>query len=212
MNPSQDVPTQQKSVDNPLEVLSSGERTVMELKRHPFGLIGVYFSSAVVVLILLAAAFSASRYLTSLTPQDRSGIVIGLFVLIAITLLYMYISVTVYKGNRWIVTTDSITQVKQAGLFHKQTSQLSLANLEDVTFEQSSVIQSMFHFGTLRVETAGEHSKFVFPFCPAPEACAKRIIAAHEQFISEHPEGERTAQQALNTVQGYSPQAYPPRG
>lgn len=205
-NPSQ--PAGQKPIDNPLEVMSPGEQTIMQIARHPFGLIGLYFSSGLVVLALLVAAVLTPRYITGLTSQDRTGLVAGAVVLVVIVLIYVYIAATIYKGNRWIVTSDSITQIRQAGLFRKQTSQLSLANLEDVTFEQNSVIQTMFGFGTLKVETAGEHSKFFFLFCPKPADCARRIIAAHEQFINENPDGTRTAQQSLNNVAGYSPQAY----
>ena len=47
----------------------------------------------------------------------------------------------------------------------------------------------MFGFGTLKVETAGERSKFQFPYCPNPQKCAVEIIQAHESFMAANPEG-----------------------
>jgi hypothetical protein len=85
-------------------------------------------------------------------------------------------------GNRWIITSDSITQVNQTSLFNKQSSQLSLANLEDITVEQNGIIQSVFGFGTLRAETAGERSKFMFQYCPNPNSYAQQNLNAREQF------------------------------
>jgi hypothetical protein len=44
----------------------------------------------------------------------------------------------------------------------------------------------MIGFGTLHVETAGEHSKFVFKYCANPANRAKQIIQAHEEFMAAH--------------------------
>jgi len=120
-------------------------------------------------------------------------------------LIYMYVASIIYNGNRWIVTSDSITQITQVGLFRKQTSQLSLGNLEDVTFEQESILQTMFGFGTLHVETAGEHSKFIFPFCPTPQKCAVEIIQAHEAYMEANPEGAQRDNQGLTQAQRFDP-------
>jgi len=203
---------QSSKIYNPLEVMAPGEETIMEIKRHPFGLIGLYLSSIVVTLIVLGAAALIPHYVSGLTQQDKTGIFIGCLVVLAIVLLFMYISVTIYKGNRWIVTSDSITQINQVGLFRKVTSQLSLANLEDVTFEQNNLFQTMLGFGTLRVESAGERSKFLFAFCPNPDACARKIIAAHEAFIAARPEHGETANRGSVDMQAFNHQSYPSGG
>src|SRR6202011_6093270 len=88
----------------------------------------------------------------------------------------------IYWGNSWIVTSDSVTQVSQTSLFKRQSSQLSLIHLEDVTAEQNGVLAHMFNYGLLRVETAGERSKFTFTFCPNPNFYAREILAAREAF------------------------------
>lgn len=193
--------SEQNPYDNPLNVMSEGERVICEIKRHPFGLFGVYAMTGFIIVIVLAAAILAPHYLTNITSQDKMYIGLIAAGVSIIALIYLYIGVTVYKGNRWIVTSDSITQISQSSLFKRQTSQLSLANLEDVTYEQSSFIQSMFGFGTLKVETAGERSKFSFPFSPRPQQCAREIIQAHEDFIRQHPEESQNATPPLTTQQ-----------
>jgi len=92
----------------------------------------------------------------------------------------------VYWQNQWVVTTDSITQVAQRGLFNRQVSQLSMDNLEDVTVDQVGIIAKIFNFGTLRVETAGERAKFLFVYCPRPNRYAHEILEAHETFMEGH--------------------------
>lgn len=191
-----------QNVDNPLGVMQPGERVVCHITRHPFGLIGMYFITAFLFVAVFAAAALVPHYVTDLTSQDKLYLFAGAVLIGLIILLFMYIARVIYNGNRWIVTSDSITQVTQTGLFNKQSSQLSLGNLEDVTFEQGSLIQTMFGFGTLHVETAGERSKFVFPFCPKPQQCAREIIQAHEEYMANNPEGATRDNTAINRPGG----------
>lgn len=211
MNPEQNAADEKlQSTYNPLKVMQPGERVVCEITRHPFGLIGLYVVSGLLAAAVLAAAVLAPHYLTSLTSQIKMGIVAGAAIVLAMIALYTYVAVVVYRGNRWIVTTDSLTQISQVSLFRKQTSQLSLANLEDVTIEQDGLIPSLFGFGRLRAETAGERSKFVFEFCPKPAENARQIIAVHEAYIAERPDEMRTTNRALtNTANFNQPSAAP---
>jgi len=195
-------PEELENVENPLAVMQPGERVICHIRRHPFGLISIYFMSALLLVLAFAGAAAATHYLTDLTSQQKLWIFAAAVFFSIGVLLYMWIASIIYNGNRWIVTSDSITQISQVGLFNKQTSQLSLGNLEDVTFEQQSVVQSLFGFGTLHVETAGEKSKFVFPFCPKPDHCAREIIQAHEQFMAANPENERRDNQGLTQPGG----------
>lgn len=193
MDPNQpNPPAPTKNYNNPLEVMSPGEQVICEITRHPIGLFGLYFGAGAVILILGVGAAMLPTYATSVSDQIKNlAYIIALFGAV-FALIFTYIAHVIYTGNRWIVTSDSITQISQTGLFTKHTSQLSLANLEDVTFEQNGPVQSMVGFGLLKVETAGERSKFSFPFCPNPAQCARQIIKAHEDFIRTHPEEGQT--------------------
>lgn len=178
-----------QAVKNPLNVMSDGEKIICDIRRHPIGLLGVYLVSGFLILVLLTTVALLPQFVTDLSNQSKTYVFLGAVLFGLLVAAFAYIAVVVYKGNRWIVTSDSITQVTQVSLFNKQTSQLSLANLEDVTFEQNTVFQTMFGYGTLKVETAGERSKFQFPYCPTPQRCAIEIIQAHEQFMAANPEG-----------------------
>jgi hypothetical protein len=89
-----------------------------------------------------------------------------------------------------VVTSDSLTQISQTSLFNRQSSQLALVNIEDVTAEQNGILAHMFNYGVIRVETAGERSKFVFTYCPNPNFYAQQILQAREALgpTSHHPQ------------------------
>ncbi|HUB93229.1 MAG TPA: PH domain-containing protein [Verrucomicrobiae bacterium] len=193
-----------QNVHNPLKVMQPGERVICEIKRHPFGLLGMYVVFLAVLIVAISGVILAPHLITGLSSQNREAIALGALLVCALTGLFTYIGVAVYKGNRWIVTSDSITQVTQVSLFNKQTSQLSLANLEDVTVEQNGILQSMFGFGRLKAESAGERGKFVFDFCPNPNEYARQVIAAHEAYIAHKPEEMHISNQALANTTSFN--------
>ncbi len=175
-------PGQPTQVNNPLNVMQKGERNIFEVKRHPFGMFGIYAAAAVMLVVLAGIAFIVLPSVAGDSTQIMSIGAVVFLIFVIFTLLFLTISHIVYWGNRWILTTDSLTQVTQRSLFDKRNSQLSLANLEDITAEQEGLLAHMFGFGTLRVETAGERSKFVFTFCPNPNYYAQQVLNAREQY------------------------------
>ncbi len=84
-------------------------------------------------------------------------------------------------------------------MFDKQSSQLSLGNLEDISAEQNGILTHMFNYGAVRVETAGERSKFFFNFCPNPNYYAQQILTARETF-EQGKEANEFANQQNKTV------------
>jgi hypothetical protein len=212
MNPQQEADDVLQNVNNPLKVMQPGERVICEIKRHPFGLFGMYSFLGATIIVAITLVAVAPKLVTGMTAQTQAEFALGGLIICAIVGLFTYIAASVYKGNRWIVTSDSLTQINQISLFKKQTSQLSLANLEDVTVEQDGILPSMFGFGRLRAETAGERSKFVFEFCPNPSQYAKEIIATHEAYIAEKPDEMHTTNRAVaNTSSFNQSYAVPPQ-
>lgn len=184
--------------------MQPGERVICEIKRHPIGLINIYLMAGMVLIATLSAAILMPMYASFLTDQQRLGIVLGAILLLVITVLFTYIGVYVYQANRWVVTSDSVTQIEQVSLFNRHASQLSLANLEDVSARQDGLIQTLLGYGDLIVESAGERSKFVFHYCPNPNDYARRIIAAHEEYISNRPAEMVAFNRPLTTVTQYN--------
>jgi uncharacterized membrane protein YdbT with pleckstrin-like domain len=179
MNPNQPAPT----VNNPLNAMGEREVNIFEVKRHPIGLLGMYISFGLLLVVVAAVAVIAPDILTDYDSAQIQKIGIAAFLVSAVFVgIFSVIAHVVYYGNRWVLTSDSLTQVTQPSLFNTQHSQLSLGNLEDVTAQQEGILAHMFNYGVLKVETAGEHSKFSFAYCPNPNAYAQKILVAREAF------------------------------
>jgi hypothetical protein len=171
---------------HPMVVLQPGESIVATIRRHPFGILSLYAAVIGGVTIAAILAFILIPNVLDQFNTDGGGLLYtGLAGILVLLILILGVATTVYWQNEWIVTTDSITQVTQNSLFGRQVSQLSLDNLEDVTVNQDGILPHLFNFGILKVESAGERSKFIFPYCPNPNDYARKILEIHEQFLEE---------------------------
>lgn len=182
-NTQQLQPEQPVNVKNPLSAMQKDEVILFQVQRHPIGLILMYasfgFMLALIAIVAVMAPSLLSDYDTNTVRQVSLLVFLVAFIFAAI---FTFIGHIVYNGNRWILTDDSLTQVSQRSLFDRQNSQLSLANLEDVTVHQDGILSHLLNYGTLKAETAGERSKFSMIYCPNPNAYAQKILMAREAF------------------------------
>lgn len=183
MEPMEPNQQPQPSVHNPLNAMQEGEVVIFSIKRHPIGLIYMYLSFGFMLTLIGVVAAMAPTWLSDYDSGTVRDIALVVFLVAAVfSAIFTYIGQMVYNGNRWILTDDSLTQITQHSLFDRQNSQLSLANLEDVTAHQDGILAHMFNYGVLKAETAGERSKFSMIYCPNPNFYAQKVLMAREAF------------------------------
>lgn len=168
------------------EEIDDDETKLCEVAKHPFGIVLLYIQSAVGVVLGAGLAYFL---LPTLMEDTRNAfLVANVFagVIIVLAIIVVILSSIVYRENRLIVTDRNITQVLQIGLFHRKVSQLNMVNVEDVTSLQNGLLPTMFGYGTLIIETAGEQANFKFTYCPRPSYYANVILNAREKILGQH--------------------------
>lgn len=171
---------------HPMVVLQPGEVVVDTIKRHPFGILSLYIAALLGMAVTALVAYFLVPDFFNQVGSDGADLAVAVAgSVIALLILVLGVATNVYWQNEWVITTDSITQITQTSLFARQVSQLSMDNLEDVTVNQDGILPHMFGYGELKVESAGERSKFVFPYCPDPNKYARTILEIHEHFLEE---------------------------
>lgn len=91
---------------------------------------------------------------------------------------------TEYYLDVWVVTDKKIIGAEQYSLFHRNVATLEIEKIQDLSVEVSGLIQTIFRFGTLRVQTAGELRKFELTWAYRPEE-AKEIILHTQEMLRE---------------------------
>ncbi len=168
-----------KSVAN----VDSTERILCTVKQHPVGIVIIY--SAVLLCFTAGLAFMAILMPSVFSSSTTAYSMLALFaVIIAIIVIAIVaVATNVYNQSKLTVTDRNVIQILQQGLFDRKISQISLANVEDVSSQQRGFFANTFNFGCVKIETAGEQANFIFNFCPNPNGVAKIILDAKDDFL-----------------------------
>ena len=134
------------------------------------------------VPIILGLVLSAPK-LEILYGARLSLFVLGAAIFEWIFWIWLFISLINYYFDVFVVTNERIIHIEQKGLFHRSTSELRLSRVQDVQVEHHGFVQTLFHFGTLIVQSAAERAGFVFELMDRPEEVKELIMVAHRKAI-----------------------------
>lgn len=174
-----------------LQVLEPGEHLVTVVQRHPIGLVGIYTEMLTgIVGVMVLAIVGMFVLSTHLSGAAKGLIAAGGVLVVGFMIALLLISSYVYRRSKLLVTDKSVVQILQHALFNRKISRLSMSNVEDVNVEQKGLLQSLFNYGTLTIQTAGSEDNFVFTMCPTPDKHAERILEARQSYVRSYPGGE----------------------
>jgi hypothetical protein len=165
------------------DLLEPGESIVTIVHKHIIGLIGMYLVAIVAIAAIFVLVISVSPGTFDTNSTTISPLLSGIIILGAILLVLILFTAThIYRQNRLLITDRSLVQITQKSLFINKASRLSFSNVEDVSAEQRGILASIFGYGTLMIQTAGERENFDFTFCPSPNTLADQIIEERQKY------------------------------
>lgn len=171
------------------------EELYMEVRKDPFGLFMIYFLGGLVTIVLFAVMvlgassfdFSSATTGSGVDESSIRSIIVALgFFLAVMSVIVTAIGAFLYKNNVVLITSEKIAQMLYISLFNRKISQLSIADVQDVTVKQQGIFAHIFDYGTLTIETAGEQSNYSFTFTPKPYETAKALVGSHERDVEKH--------------------------
>lgn len=185
---------QQRHADSlkkyPMLNLSEGEYVISAIRRHPIGLLSIW--SVVIIVIVLSAvgapfAIANQSFLGPLPPGTMAALGMVLLLLNAFFVLGGFLATIVYNGNRFYLTNESVTQHIQTSLFSKREQTISLVNIEDASFRQHGILQTVLNYGALRLSTEGDETTYRFNYVSNPKRQVSLLNDAVEAFKNGRP-------------------------
>lgn len=170
---------------NTVDHVDVDEKKLSEVAKHPIGIISLYVSITIGVVVSLVLTFFMIPSVVADTDQAFAIAGLAALIIVVLSVLISVLATVVYRQNRLIVTDRNITQILQTSIFNRKVSQLNLVNVEDVTSIQNGILATMFGYGVLKIETAGEQANFNFTYCPRPGYYAKVILNAREKILGQ---------------------------
>jgi uncharacterized membrane protein YdbT with pleckstrin-like domain len=161
-----------------MSIVSPDEVTLLKLRRHPI----VFLQDIAVLLFLLALPPFVVFFMNVTNAQLPNDGLVPVLVILSASVYYLYITLFLFYNffifflDRWIVTNQHIIDIEQKTVFNRVVSKLELERIQDVTAETKGFMQTLFNYGDVYIQTAGERERFVFKDVPAPQFAADIIV------------------------------------
>jgi len=78
----------------------------------------------------------------------------------------------------WVITNQRILEARFISFFNIKYSSIELSKIQDMTVSIEGVFPSLFRFGNLKIETAGEKGEFILNQIENPEIVKQIIFEA----------------------------------
>src|SRR3989344_835191 len=155
--------------------LEERERVLLVLHRHWFVLVRELSAVFFMIFAGIMVFSIKSVWYRIVDPVVFDHIISFLLSLYALLILTLLFAIRInYRLDVWIITTKRVIDIEQRGLFNREVSEFLVANIQDITTEVPTMIMTLFGFGNMTIQTAGQKN-FTVREIPRLEE-AKRII------------------------------------
>lgn len=138
-----------------------GEHVEIVKRRHPITFVPqMFLFILMLVLPLVVGQLVFDGKIDIKNPLLHTSGVLLMSIYYLSALLFFMGQFVDYYLDITIVTNDRIIDIEQKGIFGRQISELDLARIQDVNSEVKGIIASIFNYGLVEVQTAGDEANF----------------------------------------------------
>lgn len=177
------------------------EEVVFVVRRHWTVLVVPFLIGLIVIALTFAVIFLIGNF-DSIHLSETGETILSciLSLIILYTSLYVFISWLIRYLNVVILTGEHLVEVSQLAIFSRKVSELDLDCIEDASSSQKGIVETMFHFGEVLIQTAGELPNFDFNGLEDPNGIQQKIMETKENYMKNnvYNNGQRPAQAPVN--------------
>jgi len=152
------------------ETQEKKEKIVLLLRRHWFT--NLPWIMGTFLLILAPLFFHFLPFLSVFPWRFRF---IGLLIWYMLTLAFAFEKFLSWCFNVNIVTDERIVDIDFYSLIYKEISHCKIDRIQDVTYRMGGVLRTLFDYGDVLIQTAGERPFFEFEAVPHPAKVVRKI-------------------------------------
>lgn len=169
--------------------LLKDEEIILIERRHLFVFlfetIGLFFI-ALLPFLLISFINILPENLINITKIYLNYYIFFSFCFVFLCWLLFIISWTNYYLDILIITNKRVIDIEQISLFHRDEAEIRYENIEDIKIETIGFIQSIFKFGNLHIQTAGESREIVLHNIKNPYKIKDIIAKQKEEAASKN--------------------------
>jgi uncharacterized membrane protein YdbT with pleckstrin-like domain len=172
------------------------EEIIYLIRRHWFTLVPALVGSFCILLL----GFLGLAVLPFVAPKLTHGFAFNIYT-VTVSLIFLFgigcafANLVLYYLNTALVTSQHVVDITQTGFFVRDISELQLIKIQDVAAKQNGLFESLFNFGTVEIETAGDLPNFIFEKIPEPGEYAQRIMKLQEKYRDDKGISKKEAEE-----------------
>lgn len=113
----------------------------------------------------------------------------GLIIFISLVIIggfWLFRTWYLWTHNVFLLTDNRIIDYKQKGIFHKEVSEATFESIEDVSYTKKGISATLYNYGELRVQTAGQKPNLTIKAVKNPEALQNLITDWQNENLRTH--------------------------
>lgn len=169
--------------------LSEHEYVIRMIPRHSIGIWGptIAMMLAITLVSVFMFCYPDIAKVIGMPQSLHSQVIFICLMVISLFGLGLYIAIWVYMQNRFFLTNESVIQEIQISLFSKREQTVSLMNIEDSSYSQKGILQTLFNYGSIRLSTEGDETTYRFSYVADPKNQVAVLNNAVEAFKNGRP-------------------------
>jgi len=166
------------------ETREKEEKVVLFLRKHP--ITNLQWILTAVLMILAPLILNVLPFLSFMPSNFQLITVLGWYLITSAFALENFFS---WFFNVNIVTDERIVDIDFKNLIYKQVSDTNIDKIQDVTYRTGGATRTVFNYGDVLIQTAGEVPNFEFLAVPNPDKVAKVLQQSRIEEEVEKLEG-----------------------
>lgn len=159
------------------------ERAVIFARHHWLFTLAVFLRYIVWLVIPLIITAVLAALDVRMQPQTGNLLLfLACWYAMILTALYFVRWLRAYY-DYVVITTERIVDVDQIGLFEHTTSETSLSEIQDVSHHIRGFWGSVFGYGDLKIQTAGEKGLFEMKNLAKPAEIRSQVLVLRDSFV-----------------------------
>lgn len=143
--------------------IGENEEIVQVLHRNWFYLLTQFLLLLIIVVFFFAAiVFLPIFFPDFIGPESKDFRLFLENFFLLIVWIYGFLIWIDYYFDIWIITTERIVNIEQKGMFSREVSEMEYSKMQDITTEVVGFLPTVFNYGDVKIQTAGEREEFVF--------------------------------------------------
>lgn len=150
------------------ETQDAEEEVILFLRQHIILLIPWLILGGLLLIVPTVLFPLLARFLALPVGIPWNYVLIGIIFWYLATFGFMLTKFIQWYFNIFIVTDQRIVDIDFIQLLYKEFSEAQLSRVQDISYQTKGIVGTLFNYGDVLIQTAGEVPNFVFESVPRP--------------------------------------------